>query len=223
MERNKVKFEDVNPNIWKIARNCLSYLHKMINWKRFPNVSNSCPTINSEHPQVIRVYWKAPNSPIVKINTDGSFTKDGAGVGGIYRNHLGKCLLYFYTLVMATNATDTELIVVYWAIILSIKAKWNKLWLEVDSAIIIHLLNHEEGAPRHHSYWLNKIRDLSSMVQIHFTFIYREGNQPANWLAQIGSHSNMTEVAANPPPTLHYLLQGDTLDVPHFRIAYIDT
>ncbi|XP_020593192.1 uncharacterized protein LOC110033520 [Phalaenopsis equestris] len=172
MERNKVKFEDANLNVGKTARNCLSYLHKMINGKRFLNISNSCPTINSEHPQVIRVYWKTPNSPIVKINTDGSFTKNGAGVGGIYKNHLGKCLLYFYTPVMATDATETELIVVYWAIILAIKAKWNKLWLEVDSAIIINLLNHEEGALWHHSYWLNKIKDHSSKVQIQFTFIY---------------------------------------------------
>ncbi|XP_020596374.1 uncharacterized protein LOC110036309 [Phalaenopsis equestris] len=113
METNKVKFEEANPNVGITARNCVTYLQKMINWKGFPNISNSCTSIKSDLIQVIRVYWRTPNHPIVKFNTDGSFTKNGAGVGGIYINHLGKCLQYFYTPVLATDATETELIVVY--------------------------------------------------------------------------------------------------------------
>ncbi|XP_020596049.1 uncharacterized protein LOC110036045 [Phalaenopsis equestris] len=198
MERSKAKFDNAIQNVGKTARNSLSYLHKMIKRKKFLNVSKSCSSDKPDPIQVIRVYLETPQHPTVKINTDGSFTKNGAGVGGIYRNHLDMCLLYFYTPVMAFDATEIKLILVYWAINLANKANLYKLWLEVDSATVIHHLNHEEGSP-----W--------------------EGNQPANWLAQLGSHSKETDVAINPPSALQYLLQGDILEVPYFRLAYLDT
>ncbi|XP_020599702.1 uncharacterized protein LOC110039090 [Phalaenopsis equestris] len=159
MERNKAKFEDDIPKTEKIIRNKLSYVHKMNKLKRFPNISNSYSSGQPDQIQVYRVYWKPPDHNTVKITTDGSFNNSGVGVGGVYRNHLGKCLLQFYIPVMVVDALETELVAVYWALKIAKMTSWYNLWLEVDST---NLLNYEEHVPWHLTYWIKKIRELNS-------------------------------------------------------------
>jgi len=55
--------------------------------------------ILSHHKQVkdiIPVVWKAPFSPWVKVNIDGSIVGNNVACGGLFRDHLATCLGTFY-------------------------------------------------------------------------------------------------------------------------------
>ncbi|XP_020595954.1 uncharacterized protein LOC110035957 [Phalaenopsis equestris] len=135
---------------------------------------------NSQLP--VKFLWKPPGYYTVKVNTDESFNKLGAGFGGVYRNHLGKCLLYFHIPIVATDAVETELVAVYWALKIAKMSSWYNLWLKVDSTAVIKILKDEELSPWHLAFWTKKMREISSQLKVQYTFIYIEGNQPANWL-----------------------------------------
>ncbi|XP_020597552.1 uncharacterized protein LOC110037288 [Phalaenopsis equestris] len=180
IERNKVKFEEVRPKTEKTVRNSISYLNKMIKYRRFPNISKSYSLGQPDKKYAHRFFWKPPDHQTVKVNTDGSFNKAGAGVGGVYRNQLGQCLLCFHIPIEATDAVETELMAVYWALKIAIMASWKNLWVEVDSTAVIKILREEELTPWHLTYWTKKIRAISSQIKVQYTFIFREGNQPTN-------------------------------------------
>ena len=38
----------------------------------------------------VQCKWKAPDENFIKINVDGAFSEDGAGVGVVVSNHLGQ-------------------------------------------------------------------------------------------------------------------------------------
>ncbi|XP_020598765.1 uncharacterized protein LOC110038309 [Phalaenopsis equestris] len=191
----------------------------MIEYKRFSNISKSYSLGQPDKKYVHRFFWNPPDHQTVKVNIDGSFNKSSAGVGGVYKNHLGQCLFYFHIPIEATDAVETELMVVYWALKIAKMASRTKLWVEVDSTAVIKILRDDDLIPWHLIYWTKKIREISSLINVQYTFIFRDGNQPANWLAIQGYNLQELSVVVSPLRTLQFLLQGDRLKVPYFRIA----
>ncbi|XP_020592601.1 uncharacterized protein LOC110033079 [Phalaenopsis equestris] len=155
----------------------------------------------------------------MKINTDGSFSEWGAAwVGGGFRDSSSKCLLFFHALTEAHDALEAELIAVYWALTFALKSAWYKLWIEVDSIQLIIFLNTEQLSSWHHIHWKQKIGNLNKLFKVNMSFIYREGNQPANWLARHDLYTNSISVATRPPTPLALLHHDDKLETSHLRI-----
>ncbi|XP_020596976.1 uncharacterized protein LOC110036789 [Phalaenopsis equestris] len=138
--RNKVKHEDsVSPSD-SMATNCQSYLHKLINWKKFPQILKYMTNIDFKHSIVIKVRWEKPPHPFIKIKTDGNFTNKRAGIGGIFRDHTGKVLLYFKAPYIAEDALKTEAVALHWALKFAKEVKWNCIIAEVDSSHLVELV-----------------------------------------------------------------------------------
>ncbi|XP_020599719.1 uncharacterized protein LOC110039104 [Phalaenopsis equestris] len=106
--RNKVKHEDIGTNTDSVVSNCQAYLHKLISWKKFQKILKDLPNIELKQLKVIKVRWEKPRHPFIKINTDGSFTNKKACIGGIFRDHTGKALLYFKAPYIAPDALKTS-------------------------------------------------------------------------------------------------------------------
>ncbi|XP_020593172.1 uncharacterized protein LOC110033511 [Phalaenopsis equestris] len=147
--RNNVKYEDIGTNPNSVGSNCQAYLQKLISWKKFHKILKNLPNIELKQLKVIKVRWEKPPYPFIKINTDGSFTNRKAGIGGIFRDHTSKVLLYFKAPYIAADALDTEATALYWALNFSMEIQWNKINAEVDSYLLVDLITENTLPPWH--------------------------------------------------------------------------
>ncbi|XP_020597377.1 uncharacterized protein LOC110037138 [Phalaenopsis equestris] len=135
--------------------------------------------------------------------------------GGGFRNSSCRYLLFFHAPTVANDALEAELIAVYWALTFAQKITWQKVWNEVDSLQLITLLTTDQLSSWHHMQWKKKIGKLYKKFTVQMSFIYKEGNQPANWLARQGIYANSISVDTRPPTPLALSLHGDKLKTPH--------
>ncbi|XP_020594511.1 uncharacterized protein LOC110034571 [Phalaenopsis equestris] len=103
--------------------------------------------INMKVSKPTLVLWTPPLKGWLKANIDGNFSKEAAGVGGVIRNSLGKCIFYFSSPTWANDELETEMIAIFWAIYLSKQCNIPKLVIESDSSRCIKILNNVEAAP----------------------------------------------------------------------------
>ncbi|XP_020592435.1 uncharacterized protein LOC110032968 [Phalaenopsis equestris] len=163
------------------------------------------------------VLWNPPPKGWMKANIDGSFCKDAAGVRGIFRNSLGKCMLYFSSPTWEIDALETEIIAIYWAIYLAKQCNIIKLVVESDSLSCIRILNQEEAAPWNVASWTTKMKRMLINVEVIFQHILREGNTPAHSLAARGKDNEEIVVGTIPSTQLEILLHGDSLSIPYIN------
>ncbi|XP_020594068.1 uncharacterized protein LOC110034125 [Phalaenopsis equestris] len=215
--RNKVKHEDSVTHSVAVAVNCQTYLHKLINWKKFPKILKAMTNIDTQHPMVIKVRWKKPPYPFMKRNTDGSFTNRKAGIGGIFRDHTGKVLLYFKAPYIAQDALETEAASLYWALKFATEVKWVCIIAEVDSSHLAELIT-ATSSPWHINQWIYRIKKIINEISFQIKFNYREANRPARFLALEGSNLSHVVVSTILPLPLQILTQGDKLQNPYIRI-----
>ena len=65
----------------------------------------------------------------------------------------------------------------------------NKIWVEGDSSVVVHWLKAGEGPGHFVNALLSDIRTwLSRLAEWQVTHVYREGNKPANWIANEGKN-----------------------------------
>ncbi|XP_020595736.1 uncharacterized protein LOC110035787 [Phalaenopsis equestris] len=178
--------------------------------------------IDPKHPMVVKVRWEKPPHPFIKINTDGSFTNKKAGIGGIFRDHTGKVLLYFKDPYIAEDAMETEAVSLYWALKFAKEVKWNCIIAEVDSSHLVELVTATPQAHKsvdlQNKEWIYRIKKLIIEIKLKITFNYREANRPANFLALEGSYLSHAVVSTTHPIPLQLLTQGDNLRIPYLRI-----
>ncbi|XP_020595955.1 uncharacterized protein LOC110035958, partial [Phalaenopsis equestris] len=199
--KNHVKYENMKCLDKALVLNCTFYPHKIILHQKFPNnfqiwmpsgidMKISNPTL---------VLWTPPLKGWLKANTDGSFSKEAAGVGGVIRNYQGKCIFYYSSPAWANDALETEMITIFWAIYLSKQCNIYKLVIESDSSSFIRILKNVEAAPWNLVWWHNNIKSLLIKVDVHFQHIHREGNTPAHSLVVRGKEIEEIVVGTIPP------------------------
>ncbi|XP_070045631.1 uncharacterized protein [Nicotiana tomentosiformis] len=82
------------------------------------------------------VKWiKLPNG-IVKINTDGSFVREKAGIGGIVRNEQGKMIMAFSMPISCSSNNQEEAVATKFGIQWCLQNGFQECILEIDSLII---------------------------------------------------------------------------------------
>ncbi|GER39319.1 40S ribosomal protein S24 [Striga asiatica] len=176
------------------------------------------PPVRSPRPRA--VVWLRPDSPWVKLNTDGSSDRHSgtAGGGGLIWDHSGALIAAFHTSLQAFSSYDAEIQALQ--IGLQIAADLSShIWIELYAAAVVTLL-----ASGHQGSWqiqhpLMRIRDLLRSVHYRITHIFREGNKPADYLASLGAtipdtHTYQTYTA---PLRLRTLVRMDQLGYPSFR------
>ncbi|XP_020592251.1 uncharacterized protein LOC110032829 [Phalaenopsis equestris] len=214
---NQFKYENNKQKEMDVVLNCTSYLQKIIKFHNFPNIFlNWVPSVQKLKVPTL-VLWNPPPEGWLKANTDGSFCKEVAGVGGIFRNSPGKCMLYFSSPTWAFDALETEMIAFYCAIYLAKHCNIIKLIVESESFSCIRFLNQEEAAPWNVARWTTKIQSILSNVEVIFQHILREGNTPAHNLTAKGKDNKEIFVGTIPSTQHEILLHGDSLSIPYIN------
>ncbi|XP_020599714.1 uncharacterized protein LOC110039100 [Phalaenopsis equestris] len=169
--------------------------------------------------KVIKIYWKNPSYPHVKVNTYGSFTAHIVGIGGVFRDYKGRCIMFFKAPIIIEDALEAEKAALYWAIKMAVINRWTQIQAEVDSSMLIEYMTGIVVPPWHIQQRIIKIKHLTKEIQINYCFTYREGNKPANYLAIEGVESQRQTVATNPTQILADMLKGDKLQIPYLSIT----
>ncbi|XP_020595562.1 uncharacterized protein LOC110035638 [Phalaenopsis equestris] len=164
-------------------------------------------------------HWRKPTYPWIKSNTDGSYRRHTAGIGGIFINNVGECLLFFQSPTDALNALQAEVLAVVWALQTAVVMGWNLLIVEMDSLWLFQLLKDNISPPW---FLLHVVKQITHMklthnLQIIWKHIFREGNRCANWLAHQGALSMLPKVNTTPPMELSWLIKADLSDLPYIR------
>ncbi|KAL6205985.1 hypothetical protein ACLB2K_023236 [Fragaria x ananassa] len=155
-------------------------------------------------PRIIEVNWHPPILGWVKNNTDGAWQRASgrAGYGGIFRDFCGSFLGAFASNLDIPSSVEAEVMAVIQAIELAWVREWKHIWLEVDSTLVLHYLRDPHLVPwRLRVAWSNCLHHISHM---HFrsSHIFREGNQVADALANIGLTLTGMSWWDDPPPSI---------------------
>lgn len=170
-------------------------------------------------PRIIEVIWHPPFDPWIKCNTDGCATLASSSYGGIFRNAGADVLMCFAENIGEGNAFLAELTGAMKAIEIAHQQGWNYLWLELDSAMVVHALKHNSQVPcKLRNRWRNCTQIIKNMNFI-VSHVYREGNQCADGLANIGlTLDNYTTWNAIPSSLLSAFVLNK-LGWPNFRFV----
>ncbi|KAL6548181.1 hypothetical protein OROGR_008602 [Orobanche gracilis] len=168
----------------------------------------------------VSVVWLRPESPWIKLNTDGSFDRDTqiAGGGGLIRDHHGELLLAFHSSFQASSSFDAEIQALAVGLILA-SQRSRFVWIEIDAAAVVTLLTSGHRGPWQVRHTMMRIRRLLQEIQFRVTHIYREGNRSADFLSELGMSSLgiQTYTYDTAPPYLLSLIRMDQLGYPSFR------
>ncbi|KAL0411794.1 UNVERIFIED_CONTAM: hypothetical protein Slati_3769100 [Sesamum latifolium] len=132
----------------------------------------------------ILCHWLPPPHGIWKLNCDGASKSNlgPSGAGGLIRDSRGRMLLAFYDFVSEHTNTFAELYAVNRGLHLAWQNGYRNIWVELDASAVLWIILTERGDWRFQSL-LTSIRRLKRKMNIHFTYVYREANQPADFLA----------------------------------------
>jgi len=92
-------------------------------------VKHNCRNVKD----IISVLWKAPSSPWLKVNTDGSVIGGQAACGGLFRDYLGTFRGAFYCNIGIQTVFYAEVLGIILAIEYAAQQGWRNIWLESDS------------------------------------------------------------------------------------------
>jgi ribonuclease HI len=138
-------------------------------------------------PSIKEVFWNPPLLHWTKCNTNGSANTTTSACGGIFRNSNADFALCFAENTGNGNAFHAELSGAMRAIEIAASRNWLHLWLELDSALIVNTFKSNSViAWNLRNRWNNcpyLLRNMNFIV----SHIFREGNQCADGLVNIGS------------------------------------
>ncbi|XP_042059515.1 uncharacterized protein LOC121804029 [Salvia splendens] len=151
---------------------------------------------------------------------DGSFMDtSGKAGGGLVRDHAGNLLVAFATPVEAQSALEAELLAIHHGIILAMEFR-RPNWIEVDADQAVKLLNGPSWGPASLCRVMARIATHKRQQVTRMTFIHREGNKAADWLAKMGLEGTSFQrmYTSTAPRLLKALVRLDARGVPHIRI-----
>ena len=134
--------------------------------------------------EIIHVIWKAPTSPWLKVNIDGSVLDGHAACRGLFRDSRGTFLGAFVCNISSASVFHSEVLAFILAIEHVAHHGWRNVWLESDSNSALLIFWNPSLVPlllrnRWHNACILGIQIISS-------HIFREGNCCADRLANMG-------------------------------------
>lgn len=118
-------------------------------------------------------------------------------------------LLCFAEKLEGKNAFQAKIMGAMRAIEVAFFNNWRHLWLEMDSAMVVYALKSNTLIPcKIRSRWFNCKQLLGSM-NFMVSHIFKEGNQYADGLANVGLNLDQFTMWVSPPPTIKYAFGRD--------------
>ncbi|KAL0374197.1 UNVERIFIED_CONTAM: putative ribonuclease H protein [Sesamum radiatum] len=225
--RNDVKFNNTRFSAQRIIRNVCAYLSRLHkaqgmkakNWQGDLLVAAKLgfffPKTTPQSPKVIR--WRYPIEGWWKLNTDGASKGNPgcAGAGGIIRDCHGRFILGFADGLGVQTNTYAELYAIVRGLQLAKNAKCSHLEVERDSKVALQIIHNSAGDWKV-QHLLTRLRSLHRDINVIFSHVYREGNQPADILANQACHQNTNQTLLRAEGRLASLIRLDNL-LPNFR------
>lgn len=229
--RNKVRFDYVKPVFSQICSHALATLRRLGTFLPgfvFPSTDSfilnkiGIPVHLCRAPKVYNVIWKKPTFPWLKVNTDG-LSKGNPGLaaaGGIFRDCLGVCHGCFAEPLGIQTSFFAELMAIVLAIEIAVHRGWSSIWLECDSLSAVYCLNNSSfSLPwQIRVRWFNCMTKLKSM-NFHVSHVFREGNQAADALANLGLQQINFTWWDSHPAAIDRFINHDIGEFPSYRFA----
>ena len=235
-------------NIIWFSRNQARFQNKIIHWKAAINliISGTALSGNNTHktsaaditefvilkalkikirppraPTIKEVIWHPPIMNWLKVNTDGAVTKNPpkAACGGIFRSSEGFSRGSFAQNLTTDSAFIAEIHGAMLAIEIAHIKNWNNIWLETDSMLLLLAFKNHPMIPwALRNRWLNCIEITKGMNFI-LSHIYREGNNCADSLANLGLGSDGFLWWQDAPNIIRQDLVKNMLGMPNYRFT----
>jgi ribonuclease HI len=145
------------------------------------NVNNHPP----KQPEIKEIIWQPPPTSWIKCNIDGASKGNpgSLGCGGIVRNNRAKGFCCFAEPLGNVSSFTAELCAFMRAMIIARQHRWNNIWIETDSSLLLSATKHPDKVPWElRNRWFNSLilfRDMNCII----SHIFREGNKVADELA----------------------------------------
>ena len=158
--------------------------------------------------------WSAPCPGMVKINCDGAFSKNlNLGVAAfVVRDHTGALVDGKTSFIYCSSPVIVEAKAIFEATMFAASCFSLPVLIESDCKVVIDAILMEPTLiPWDDIGVVEAIRDMArKFANISFSFVYREANEPAHWVA-ISAKCGALPLDWNfrPPPTLMNLLLRD--------------
>ena len=148
--------------------------------------------------------WESPLEGWVALNTDGAAKGNPglAGAGGVIRDHKGEWILGFSENSGCCSPLKAEIKAILRGLQLVKGTYAQKIWLQVDSKVVVNtLLKEQDGHPKY-SFLLNQCKDMITWEEweVKITHCFRETNQVADILAKMGSEEPLGMKHHRVPP-----------------------
>ncbi|KAL8508722.1 hypothetical protein ACS0TY_019108 [Phlomoides rotata] len=230
-ERNSHKYRGIPFRASHIIWQVIYHLHSLvltrkllpIHWHGCTPSVDFMPVGTPSVPRPVRtiiVRWLLPSDPWIKLNTDGSYDQHTgvASGGGLFRDHLGALLLAFHMPLVVTSSFDAELQALLHGLHL-VRRFDAPVWIELDSLVVVHLLQTDHPGPWQVQHTLVHIRTLMTQFRTRVTHIFQEGNRPADYIARRGSTSSALHLLTpqTVPRFFMTLVRMDHIGYPSFR------
>ncbi|KAK4718670.1 hypothetical protein R3W88_017008 [Solanum pinnatisectum] len=183
---------------YKMVTQCIWNI-KVVLHHTFPSIDTKeswnriCEKIERIRPSTrcSSICWIRPQKGMVKIITDDSFfSKDRrAGLGGIVRHENGDIIIDFSIPVICNKNNHAEILVVDYGIKWCINHGCNNLQIELDSLVIANMLSNKSTNNMKIKHIVDRITNLLTYTNHHFSHFFREANHVADFLAKKASSS----------------------------------
>jgi ribonuclease HI len=168
------------------------------------------------------ILWTPPLFPWIKCNIDGAAKGNPglAGCGGVFRNHRADMLCCYAEPLGIASSFLAELHAAISAIEIAFDMHWDNLWIESDSSLVVRAFQN----PDHNVTWSLRNRWRNALVLFKqmngmVSHIFREGNQVADSLANIGCTLSSPTRWQQAPHFIIGSLEKNKLGLPSFRLG----
>jgi hypothetical protein len=111
--------------------------------------------------QSVKLKWILPDHGEAKLNTDGAFDKEGAGIGMILRDENGDVIISACRhLQHCIDATEAELTAIEEGLRLALHWFQGRFVVETDSAEAVHLIKQSTPNTSAYAFQISAIREL---------------------------------------------------------------
>jgi hypothetical protein len=221
---NELTHDKPCPPIEGSRRFLVSYMNSLLQIKQYPeadvvkgkmvidmNLGFKRNHTGAVVAQKVQQKWKPPDRGLAKLNVDGAFTVDGAGIGMVLRDSESDIIFTACRRVEhCRDATEVELLAIRDGIRLAMQWSSLQVLVESDCAEAIALI--KEGTPNSsvYAFVIMEIRELLRERETTVRKISREINSVSHELAKLARVQGRTELwLSTCPPEVTSAVKSD--------------
>ncbi|CAN1131278.1 Putative ribonuclease H protein At1g65750 [Linum perenne] len=218
--RNSLIFEGIIDSVDAIANKCRYWINLILTSWKTNQLGREAPGLAR---QALLVAWRPGDEGWSTLNTDGSrhHNNHSTAIGGVLRDSDGRFARAFCANVGDCSITRAELK----AIIEGMRMAWDlgveRLHIQTDSTTAVSTLLSTVDLSHQHFLLLLEYQELLSRPwQIRISHVFREANQAADYMANLGHSFDFgTFFFDSPDPSLCNWLRYDQFGVALPRFA----